>query len=90
MFFQSLAAKLKRRLHVTCDRLSVSPLAEALAEALGNRRGSALAHRPAAPRPLDCMLAGAMAAAVALVVLLCTAASRLGFTQAWRIGGWLP
>ena len=90
MFFQSLAAKLKRRLHITCDRLSVSPLAEALAEALGNRRGSALAHRPAAPRPLDCMLAGAMAAAVALVVLLCTAASRLGFTQAWRIGGWLP
>jgi len=94
MFFQSLAAKLKRRLHVTCDRLSVSPLAEALAEAFaeafGNWRGSALAHRPAAPRPLDCMLAGAMAAAVALVVLLCTAASRLGFTQAWRIGGWLP
>ncbi|MBY4767180.1 hypothetical protein [Burkholderia ambifaria] len=86
MFFQSLAAKLKRRLHVTCDRLPVSPLAEAL----GNWRGSALAHRPAAPRPLDCMLAGAMAAAVALVVLLCTAASRLGFTQAWRIGGWLP
>ena len=86
MFFQSLAAKLKRRLHVTCDRLSVSPLADAL----GNWRGSALAHRPAAPRPLDCMLAGAMAAAVALVVLLCTAASRLGFAQAWRIGGWLP
>ncbi|WP_448168814.1 hypothetical protein [Burkholderia ambifaria] len=86
MFFQSLAAKLKRRLHVTCDRLSVSPLAEAL----GYWRGSALAHRPAAPRPLDCMLAGAMAAAVALVVLLCTAASRLGFAQAWRIGGWLP
>ncbi|CAI8909287.1 MULTISPECIES: hypothetical protein [Burkholderia] len=90
MFFQSLAAKLKRRLHVTCDRLSVSPLAEALAEALGNWRGSVLTHRPAAPRPLDCMLAGAMAAAVALVVLLCTAASRLGFAQAWRIGGWLP
>ncbi|NHL69513.1 hypothetical protein EIB72_24365 [Burkholderia ambifaria] len=90
MFFQSLAAKLKRRLHITCDRLSVSPLAEALAEALGNWRGSALAHRPAAPRPLDCMLAAAMAAAVALVVLLCTAASRLGFAQAWRIGGWLP
>ncbi|WDR87131.1 hypothetical protein [Burkholderia ambifaria] len=86
MFFQSLAAKLKRRLHVTCDRLSVSPLTHAL----GNWRGSALAHRPAAPRPLDCMLAGAMAAAVALVVLLCTAASRLGFAQAWRIGGWLP
>ncbi|MET3823023.1 hypothetical protein F3J14_20965 [Burkholderia sp. Tr-862] len=86
MFFQSLAATLKRLLHVTCDRSSVSPLAHAL----GNWRGSALAHRPAAPRPLDCLLVGAMAAAVALVALLCTAASHLGFTQAWRIGGWLP
>ncbi|WP_175674395.1 hypothetical protein [Burkholderia ambifaria] len=78
MFFQSLAATLKRLLHVTCDRSSVSPLAHALA------------HMPAAPRPLDCLLVGAMAAAVALVALLCTAASHLGFTQAWRIGGWLP
>ncbi|MFP3505552.1 hypothetical protein [Burkholderia sp. SIMBA_062] len=86
MFFQSLTVRVKRLLHISCDRLSVS----SLADALGNRGGRALAHRPAAPRPLDCMLAGAMAAAVALVVLLCTAASHLGFTQAWRIGGWLP
>ncbi|KVF68685.1 hypothetical protein WS75_29040 [Burkholderia sp. FL-7-2-10-S1-D7] len=89
MFFQSFAAGLKRRAHVASDRLLVSALSP-LVHAFGNWRGSALAHLPAAPRPLDCVLIGAMAAAVALVALLCTAASRLGFAHVWRIGGWLP
>lgn len=86
MFFQSFAARLKRLAHVASDRLLVSGLSP-LAHAFGDWRGSALAHLPAAPRPLDCVLIGAMAAAVAL---LCTAASRLGFAHVWRIGGWLP
>ena len=47
-------------------------------------------HVPAAPRPLDCLLVAVMAAAVALVALLCSAAPRLGFAQVGRIGGWLP
>ncbi|RQR26640.1 MULTISPECIES: hypothetical protein [unclassified Burkholderia] len=89
MFFQSFAARLKRRVHVVCGRSGVSTLSP-LARTFSNWRGSALAHMPAAPRPLDCVLAGAVAAAIALVALLCTAASRLGFTQVWRIGGWLP
>ena len=89
MFLQSFALRLKRLLHVACDRSFVSALAP-LAHAFSSWRGTALAHLPAAPRPLDCVLAGAMAAAVALVALLCTAAARLGFAQVWRIGGWLP
>lgn len=83
MFFQSFAVSLKRLVHAACDR---SPLAHAF----GNWRGTALAHLPAVPRPLDCALLGAMAAAIALVALLCTVASRIGFAQVWRIGGWLP
>ncbi|WP_322026444.1 hypothetical protein [Burkholderia sp. BCC1977] len=89
MFFQSFAVRLKRLAHVACDRAFVSAFSP-LVHTFGNWRGSALAHLPTAPRPLDWMLAGAMAAAVALVALLCTAASRLGFAQVWRIGGWLP
>lgn len=89
MFFQSFAVRLKRLVHVACDRSAVSALSS-LAQTFSNWRGSALAHLPAAPRPLDCALVGAMAAAVALVALLCTAGLRLGFTQVWRIGGWLP
>jgi len=86
MFLQSLALRLKRLVHFAYDRSFVSALSP-LAHTFSSWRGSALAHLPAAPRPLDCVLVGAMAAAVAL---LCTAASRLGFTQVWRIGGWLP
>ncbi|MCA8111232.1 hypothetical protein [Burkholderia cepacia] len=89
MFLQSLAVRLKRIVHVARDRSFVSSLSP-LAHALGNWRSSALAHVPAAPRPLDCLLFAVMAAAVALVALLCSAAPRLGFAQVWRIGGWLP
>ncbi|KUZ43978.1 hypothetical protein WT21_01985 [Burkholderia territorii] len=89
MFFQSFAARLKRLVHVASDRSPASLLAP-LANAFGHRRGSALAHLPAALRVLDCVLIGAMATAVALVALLCVAASRLGFAHVWRIGGWLP
>ncbi|MCR5895203.1 MULTISPECIES: hypothetical protein [Burkholderia] len=89
MFLQSLAVRLKRIVHVACDRSFVSGLSP-LAHALGNWRSSALAQMPAAPRPLDCLLFAVMAAAVALVALLCSAAPRLGFAQVWRIGGWLP
>ncbi|AOR70595.1 hypothetical protein BBJ41_23995 [Burkholderia stabilis] len=88
MFFQSFAVRLKRIVHVACDRSFVSGLSP-LAHAFSNWRGTALAHAPV-PRPLDCMLAAAMAAAIALAALLCAAASRLGFAQVWRIGGWLP
>lgn len=89
MFLQSFAVRLKRIVHVACDRSFVSCLSP-LAHALGNWRGAAFAHVPAAPRPLDCVLVAAMAAAVALAALLCSAASRLGFAQVWRVGGWLP
>ncbi|HGO6122351.1 TPA: hypothetical protein ACK3RK_000799 [Burkholderia cepacia] len=89
MFLQSLAVRLKRIVHVACDRSFVSGLSP-LAHALGNWRSSALAHVPATPRPLDCLLFAVMAAAVALVALLCSAAPRLGFAQVWRIGDWLP
>ncbi|MCU9953677.1 MULTISPECIES: hypothetical protein [Burkholderia] len=89
MFFQSFAVRLKRIVHVACDRSFVAGLSP-LAHALANWRGAALAHMPAAPRPLDCVLVAAMAAAVALAALLCSAASRLGFAQVWRVGGWLP
>jgi len=89
MFLQSFALRLKRLVHVACDRSFVAALSP-LAHTFSNWRGTALAHLPVAPRPLDCVLVGAMAAAVALVALLCTAASRLGFAQVWRIGGWLP
>ncbi|RQR40109.1 hypothetical protein DIE23_00140 [Burkholderia sp. Bp9143] len=89
MFFQSFAVRLKRFARVACDRSFVSVLSP-LAHTLGNWRGTALAPLSAAPRPLDCALVGAMAAAVVLVALLCTTASRLGFAQVWRIGGWLP
>ncbi|TDA48585.1 hypothetical protein [Burkholderia pyrrocinia] len=67
MFIQSFAVRLKRIVHVACDRSFVAGLS-----------------------PLDCMLVAAMAAAVALAALLCSAASRLGFAQVWRVGGWLP
>ncbi|KVX60255.1 hypothetical protein [Burkholderia cepacia] len=89
MFLQSLAVRLKRIVHGARDRSFVSSLSP-LAHALGNWRSSALAHVPAAPRLLDCLLFAVMAAAVALVALLCSAAPRLGFAQVWRIGGWLP
>ncbi|RQS13665.1 hypothetical protein [Burkholderia sp. Bp8998] len=89
MFFQSFAVKLRRLAHVASNRAFVSALSP-LAHTFSNWRGSALVHLPPAPRPLDCVLAGAMAAAVALVALLCTVASRLGFAQVGRIGGWLP
>ncbi|KVE07550.1 hypothetical protein [Burkholderia anthina] len=88
MFFQSFAFKFKRVVHVARDRSfsGCSPLARAF----GRWRGLALAHVPAAPRPLDCVLIAATAAAVALVALLCSAASHVGFAQVWRVGGWLP
>ncbi|RQZ37441.1 hypothetical protein DIE16_18225 [Burkholderia sp. Bp9090] len=89
MSFQSLMVRLRQLARVVSDRSFASALAP-LAHTFGNWRGSALAHLPAAPRPLDCVLAGAMAAAVALVALLCATASRLGFAHVWRIGGWLP
>ncbi|AWV02103.1 hypothetical protein DM992_21815 [Burkholderia sp. JP2-270] len=89
MFIQSFAVRLKRIVHVACNRSFGSGLSP-LAHAFGNWRGAALAHVPAAPRPLDCILAPVMAAAVALAALLCSAASRLGFAQVWRVGGWLP
>ncbi|CAB3757046.1 hypothetical protein B7G54_07820 [Burkholderia puraquae] len=89
MFLQSFAVRLKRIVHVACDRSFVSGLSP-LAHAFSNWRGTALAYVSAAPRPLDCLLFAAMAAAVAIVALLCSAASRLGFAQVWRIGGWLP
>ncbi|MDN7587438.1 hypothetical protein [Burkholderia seminalis] len=89
MFFPSFALRLKRIAHVACDRAFVSGLSP-LAHAFSNWRGIALAHVPATPRPLDCVLVAAMAAAVALAALLCAAAPRLGFAQVWRVGGWLP
>ncbi|WP_063552046.1 hypothetical protein [Burkholderia territorii] len=89
MFFQSFAARLERLARVAFDRSLASAVAP-LVHAFGNRRGSALAHLPAAPRALDCALIGAMAAAVALVALLCSAASHVGFAHVWRIAGWLP
>lgn len=89
MFFQSFAVRLKRIVHVACDRSFVSGLSP-LAHVFSNWRGTVLAHVPATPRPLDCVLVAAMAAAVALVALLCSATPRLGFAQVWRVGGWLP
>ncbi|KAG8153247.1 hypothetical protein [Burkholderia catarinensis] len=88
MFFQSFAVRLKRIVHVACDHSFASGLSP-LAHAFSNWRGTALACMPAAPRPLDCVLVAATAAAVALAALLCAAASRLGFAQVWRVGGWL-
>ncbi|WP_175910907.1 hypothetical protein [Burkholderia metallica] len=89
MFLQSFAVRLKRILHDACNRAFVSGRSP-LAHAFSNWRGTALAHLPAAPRLLDCVMVAVMAAAVALVALLCSAAARLGFAQVWRIGGWLP
>ncbi|KAB0634630.1 hypothetical protein [Burkholderia latens] len=91
MFFPSFALRLKRLALVAGDRSVVSVLS-LLARACGNRCGTTLGHLPSRPlpRPLDCALVGAMAAAVALVALLCAAASRVGFAHVWRIGGWLP
>ncbi|EMN5132667.1 hypothetical protein WR30_27000 [Burkholderia contaminans FFH2055] len=89
MHLQSFAVRLKRIVHLACERSFVSGLSP-LAHAFSNWRGTALAHVPAAPRPLDCLLFAMMAAAVALVALLCSAASHLGFAQVGRIGGWLP
>ncbi|MGU7772993.1 hypothetical protein ACV229_22800 [Burkholderia sp. MR1-5-21] len=88
MFFQSFAVKLKRVVHVACDRSLVSVVSP-LAHAVSNWRGATLAHALIPTRALDCAMLGIMAAAVALVALLCAAASRLGFTQVWRVGGWL-
>ncbi|AKM38760.1 MULTISPECIES: hypothetical protein [Burkholderia] len=89
MHLQSFAVRLKRIVYLACERSFVSGLSP-LAHAFSNWRGTALAHVPAAPRPLDCLLFAMMAAAVALVALLCSAASHLGFAQVGRIGGWLP
>ncbi|AIO44039.1 MULTISPECIES: hypothetical protein [Burkholderia] len=88
MFVQSFAVKLKRVVHVACDRSfsGRSPLARAFSR----WRGRALAHVPTAPRPLDCVLIAATAAALALAALLCSVAPRVGFAQVWRVGGWLP
>ncbi|WP_175767563.1 hypothetical protein [Burkholderia cenocepacia] len=89
MFFPSFAVRLKRVVHVACNRSFVSGLSP-LAHAFGNWRGLALAHVPAAPRPLDWVLIAATAAAVALAALLCSVAPHVGFAQVWRVGGWLP
>jgi hypothetical protein len=89
MFIQSFAVKLKRYVHVACDRSLVSALSP-LAHALSNWRGAVLTHAPIPTRPIDCAVLGLMGAAVALVALLCAATSRLGFAQAWRVGCWLP
>ncbi|MBR7961058.1 hypothetical protein KDW41_11425 [Burkholderia vietnamiensis] len=88
MFVSTFALRLKRLALVARARSRVcalSPLAQSFA-----RRGATLAHPRLLPRPLDCVLIAAMAAAVALVALLCAAASRVGFAHVWRIGGWLP
>ncbi|MCA7925033.1 hypothetical protein LGM35_21295 [Burkholderia cenocepacia] len=88
MFFPSFAVRLKRVVHVACD-CSFSGRSP-LARAFGHWRGVALAHVPPAPRPLDCVLIAATATAIALVALLCSVAPHVGFTQVWRVGGWLP
>ncbi|KWC36202.1 hypothetical protein WL48_15350 [Burkholderia ubonensis] len=77
MVFQSFAVRLKRYVHVACNRSLVSALSP-LADALLPARAS------------DCVVLGGMAAAVAMVALLCSAASRVDFAQVWRVGGWLP
>ncbi|OXI30455.1 hypothetical protein CFB89_25170 [Burkholderia sp. AU16741] len=88
MFFPSFAVRLKRVVHVVCNRsfFGRSPFAWAF----GHRRGFALAHVPAAPRRLDCVLIAVTVAAVALAALLCSVAPRIGFAQVWRVGSWLP
>ncbi|AJY09315.1 hypothetical protein K6W16_01430 [Burkholderia dolosa] len=88
MFIRSFAIGLARCVRVACGRRVVFRIAP-LARALGHRRGCARAFA-AAPRPVDCLLVGAMAAAVVLVALLCSAAPHIGFAQVSRIGGWLP
>ncbi|WP_431824715.1 hypothetical protein [Burkholderia sp. F1] len=89
MFFQSFAVRLKRYVHVACNRSLVSALSP-LAHAASHWRGAALVDALLPTRAPDCAVLGAMAAAVALVALLCSAASRLDFAQVWRVGGWLP
>ncbi|WP_126282818.1 hypothetical protein [Burkholderia stagnalis] len=89
MFLQSFAIKLKRYVHVAYSRSLFSALSP-LAHAATNWRDAPLAHALLPTRALDCAVLGAMAGAIALVALLCAAASRIGFAQVWRVGGWLP
>ncbi|KWK79955.1 hypothetical protein WM16_05850 [Burkholderia ubonensis] len=89
MVFQSLAVRLKRYVHVACNRSLVSALSP-LAHAAGNWRRAALADARLPARAADCAVLGGMAAAVVLVALLCSAASPIDFAQVWRVGGWLP
>ncbi|KVN99113.1 hypothetical protein WJ70_05535 [Burkholderia ubonensis] len=89
MVFQSFAVRLKRYVHVACNRSLVSALSP-LAHAASNWRGAALAGALLPARASDCVVLGGMAAAVAMVALLCSAASRVDFAQVWRVGGWLP
>ncbi|PCE32680.1 hypothetical protein [Burkholderia ubonensis] len=89
MFFQSFAVRLKRYVHVACNRSLVSALSP-LAHAASNWRGNALVDALLPARASDCAVLGGMACAVALVALLCSAASRLDFAQVWRVSGWLP
>ncbi|KVH67413.1 hypothetical protein WL30_26770 [Burkholderia ubonensis] len=89
MVFQSFAVRLKRYVHVACNRSLVSALSP-LAHAASNWRGAALADALLPARASDCVVLGGMAAAVAMVALLCSAASRIDFAQVWRVGGWLP
>ncbi|TCW79649.1 hypothetical protein C5O80_29230 [Burkholderia sp. SRS-46] len=89
MFIQSFAVKLKRYVHVACNRSLVSALSP-LAHAASNWRDASLTHALMPMRTLDCAVLGAMAGAIALVALLCAAAARLDFAQAWRVGCWLP
>ncbi|MCW0134131.1 hypothetical protein [Burkholderia pseudomallei] len=88
MVFQSFAVRLKRYVHVACCRSLVSALSP-LAHAVCNWRGAALADA-LLPARSDCVVLGGMAAAVALVALLCSTASRIDFAQVWRVGAWLP
>ncbi|CAJ3197893.1 hypothetical protein NUV26_24035 [Burkholderia pseudomultivorans] len=89
MFIQSFAVKLKRYVHVACNRSLVSALSP-LAHAASSWRDAPLTHALIPTRALDCAVLGVMAGAIALVALLCAGASRLDFAQAWRVGCWLP
>ncbi|WP_179402157.1 hypothetical protein [Burkholderia guangdongensis] len=89
MFLQSFALKLKRYAHLACHRSLTSALSP-LAHALDGWRDAALPHLSVAVRPVDCAVLGGMAVAVMLAAALCAAASRLGFSHAWRVGCWLP
>ncbi|MBN3787215.1 hypothetical protein, partial [Burkholderia sp. Ac-20353] len=69
MFLQSFAVRLKRYVHVACNRSLVSALSP-LAHTVTNWRGASLAHALIPTRALDCAVLGAMAAAVGLAALL--------------------